>query len=231
MSIAAYGVGPTFGRPEYFQYRVQKAYEAAEASNREIVAAAEAAGITPHADFSRVSHAQLAAHIGAADGVIYTTDLRQIADFATADAGKRLDALFEARDLSGLASGTTFTAKPEGGLRIDHPRAAEIEAALDADPTLKNDILSAIALQEDAARAEAASLYATAYERTFKQSGAAAAGELAVRFQALSGPSASLRYGKGGLSTLINGGGLGNYLQGVASAFGLEAGARVNVRA
>lgn len=224
-------LGGTQGRPELFQLRLEKARQAAAASNQEFIAAAEQAGQTAHADFSRVSYASIANQIGAADGVVYTTDLQKLADLATADAGQRVGAALRQSDLGGLQPAPKFSVGADGQLAIDHPRKAEIEAAFARDPTLSQDLRDAINLQGGAARAQADSLYALAYQRTFASSGAEAAGAIAQRYGGLAGPKASLTFQDGRLSTQIDGGSITSFLSRVAGGLGIPSGGLTNVRA
>lgn len=224
-------LGGTQGRPELFQLRLEKARQAAVASNQEFIAAAEQAGQTAHADFSRVSYAQIANQIGAADGVIYTTDLQKLADLATADAERRVSSALRQSDLGALRPAPKFSVGRDGQLAIDHPRKAEIEAAFARDATLSQDLRDAINLQGGAARTQADSLYAQAYQRTYASAGAEAAGALAQRYGGLGGPNATLTFEDGRLSTQIDGGSITDYLGRVAGRLGIPSGGLANLRA
>lgn len=231
MAISGFGsLGFTQGRADLFAARIDKAREAAFASNQEFIAAAERAGETAHADFSRVSYAQIAHHIGAADGVIYTTDLQRLADLASNDAGQRLDTVLRTNGLADALPPPKFKLDSRGQLAFEHPRKAEIAAALANDPTLAQDLQSAIGLQAGAARAQADSLYALAYQRAYTAAGPEAAGRLAQRYQATAAPNVSLTFGEGRLHAAVSGGDVNGYLQRVASQLGLGRGGLANLR-
>lgn len=232
MAIGALGgIGVTQGRADLFQLRLEKAREATAASNQEFIAAAKQSGETASADFNRVSYAQISTRLGAADGFVYTTDLQRVADLATEDAGKRLDSALRLNGLSGVSPPPKFGVDRNGQLSIEHPRKAEIEAALASDPTLAQDLRDAINLQAGAARTQADSLYASAYQQAYRTAGPEAAGALAQRYQALVGPDVTLSFSRGRLETSINGGSQSSFLQQVSSALGLERGGLANLRA
>lgn len=214
-------------RPDLFNVRVQKAREAASAANQEFVAAAQSAGQTPHADFSRVSYAQIALHLGAADGVVYTTDIKRVADLALRDVANRLG------DLTGGAKfgDGTFRIDSSGTLEASGTGGAAFRDLLQRDPTLAKDLREAIILQQQAVAADANSLYAAAYQQAYMTGGATAAAEVATRYGQARAPDISLRFGgPGDIQALFDGRDRAGYLSDVAQLLGMRRGGLIDVR-
>ncbi|MBK1662188.1 hypothetical protein [Paracraurococcus ruber] len=151
-----------------FSARLAKAQAAAEADDLRVRTLAARAGIAPHADFHRTSFAELAVQIGAAEGVVYTTDIARIADMAVADLAKRIDTALG-------PDAPAFTLRMRGGrLALDGLNEAQV-AKLREDPLLLQDMQNALALKEQVAANEVASRYVEDYQAAWRSGGPAAA--------------------------------------------------------